>query len=53
MAAVFAAIEAGDATAAERQLRMALERDRDQAIAQLADIRSEHCDPNRLLHTAQ
>lgn len=53
MADVLSAIEAGDSVEAERRLRLALESDRDQAIARLAQMRGERCDPQRLLRTAQ
>lgn len=53
MADVLSAIEAGDSVEAERRLRLALESDRDQAIARLADMRGERCDPQRLLRTAR
>lgn len=51
MAEVFDAIEKGQPDEAERLLRDMLERDRDQAIRQLADLRGETCDPHRLLRT--
>jgi len=51
MAEVLDAIERGAPDEAERLLRDMLERDRDQAIRQLAGLRGETCDPHRLLRT--
>ena len=50
LAAVLAAIEAGDGATAERLLRSFLEDDRDHAIRVLATLRGETVDAFRLLH---